>query len=166
MKTYALIKNNLVVEIIPPVADDQGQYVPIDERFTPAFVASMVDVTSFPVEPGVGWSYDGEQFSAPVDPPPVDPQIAIDAKFSRLRAVREEILNRLGGIAGRADRKGDKATADACDVATQSLLDITKDLPADLAEIELTVLARYKAIVSTAATAAPSLISAFAGVDL
>jgi hypothetical protein len=100
------------------------------------------------------------------DPPPVDPQIAIDAKLARLRSVREGILNRLGGIAGRADRKGDKATADACDVATQSLLDITKDLTAELAEIELTVFARYKALVSTAATTAPSLVSAFVGVDL
>lgn len=100
------------------------------------------------------------------DPPPVDPQLAIDAKLARLRTVREEILNRLGGIAGRADRKGDKVTADACDTATQSLLDITKDLPIELAEIELTVFARYKALVSTAALAAPSLISAFVGVDL
>lgn len=105
-------------------------------------------------------------FPVLADPPPVDPQIAIDAKLARLRTVREEILNRLGGIAGRADRKGDKATADACDVATQSLLDITKDLPAELAEIELTVFARYKALVGTAATAAPSLVSAFVGVDL
>jgi hypothetical protein len=101
------------------------------------------------------------------DPPPVDPQIAIVAKLAAVRAVREEILNRLGGIAGRADRKGDKATANACDVATQSLLDITKDLPGDdLDSIVLEIVTRYGAIVTTAAAAAPGLVSAFAGVDL
>lgn len=100
------------------------------------------------------------------DPPPVDPQLAIDAKLAHLRTVREEILNRLGGIAGRADRKGDKATADACDVATQSLLDITKDLPADLDAIKREVVTRYENLVTKAALTAPGLVSAFAGVDL
>lgn len=98
--------------------------------------------------------------------PVIAPQVAIDAKLAQLRAVREEILNRLGGIAGRADRKGDKATADACDAATQSLLDITKDLPADIEAIELEVVTRYKAIGTTAAITAPGLASAFVGVDL
>ena len=95
-----------------------------------------------------------------------DQSASIAARLTQLRAVREEILNRLGGIAGRADRKGDKATADACDAATQSLLDITKDLPADLDAIELEVITRYKTIVTTAAITAPSLVSAFVGVDL
>ena len=100
------------------------------------------------------------------DPPPVDPQIAIDSRLAQLRAVREEVLSRLGGIAGRADRKGDKATADACDAATQSLLDITKGLPSELDAIVLEVLTRYKTIVTTAAMTAPGLLGAFSGVDL
>lgn len=99
-------------------------------------------------------------------PPPVDPQLAIDAKLARLRTVREEILNRLAGIAGRSARQGDVVTADACDVAAQSLLDITKNLPPDLPGIEAVVLARYQAIVATAAETALSLITAFSGVDL
>lgn len=97
-------------------------------------------------------------YAAP--PPPTAPRLA------QLRAVRERMLDRLSSIAGRADRKGDTATAAACDDAAVALLDITKDLPLDLPGMEALVVARYGAIVTTALTAAPGLASAFAGVDL
>lgn len=87
-------------------------------------------------------------------------------RLAKLRVVREGVLNRLSGIAGRSARQGDVVTADACDVAVQGLLDITKDLPADIDAVALEVLARYKTIVTTAAAVAPGLVSAFAGVDL
>lgn len=96
----------------------------------------------------------------------VDPIELINVRLTQLRTVREKILSRLGDIAGRAARKSDRITADACDVAAESLLDITKDLPSELQAIELAVLERYKSIASTAALAAPSLDKAFAGVDL
>lgn len=101
-----------------------------------------------------------------VDPPAPDMQVAIASRLTQLRAVREEILNRLSGIAGRAQRKGDSATAIACDVASQSLLDITKGLPIDLEGVTTVVTSRYQALVGIAANTAPGLVSAFTGVDL
>lgn len=103
------------------------------------------------------------------DPPPLtreQEQAVRDARLAQLRAVREQILNRLTGIASRASRLGDTTTATACDVATQGLLDITQNLPVDLPAIELEVLTRYRTIAMTASAAAPGLITAFAGVDL
>ena|SRR5450830_1441865 len=153
MIKFARIESGIVRELIE--SDDFPEFHESIE---------IVDVTSIT---GVqeGWIKSAATFiAAPLSP--VDPQIAVDARLARLRTVREEILNRLGGIAGRAARQGDNATADACDIAVQGLLDITKDLPAELDTIELEVVSRYKAIVTTAAITAPSLISAFAGVDL
>jgi hypothetical protein len=95
-----------------------------------------------------------------------DPLAATAPRLAQVRAVREQMLDRLSGIAGRADRTGDAATAAACDAAALALLDITKDLPLDLPAMEALVVARYQAIVTTALTAAPGLASAFAGVDL
>ncbi len=128
------------------------------------------DGVSFPADPAntdyaayLAWVNAGNT-PEPADLP--DPQIAIAEKLLVVRAVREGILDRLGGIAGRASRKGDTVTAGACDAAAESLLDITKGLPGDLDAIVLEIVARYGAIVTTAATAAPGLLSAFAGVDL
>jgi hypothetical protein len=95
-----------------------------------------------------------------------DPMAATAPRLAQVRAVREQMLDRLSGIAGRAHRKGDVATHAACDGAAVALLDITKDLPLDLPAMEALVVARYQAIVTTALTAAPGLASAFAGVDL
>lgn len=95
-----------------------------------------------------------------------EPQAIINAKLTTLREVREAILNRLGGIALAAQLTGDTATVTAYLAARKGLLDITKDLPADLHDIELAVFGRYQAIVSTAMRDAPALVSAFAGVDL
>ena len=106
----------------------------------------------------------GAWMLVPVSQP--DPLAATAPRLAQVRAVREQMLDRLSGIAGRAARKGDTATAAACDTAAVALLDITKDLPLDLPGMEALVVARYGAIVTTALTAAPGLASAFAGVDL
>lgn len=100
----------------------------------------------------------------PADVP--DPQLAINAKLAQLRQIREAILNRLAGIAGRADRAGNTALAAACDVGVQGLLNITQDLPAELGALELTVMTRYQTLAYAAELAAPGLGAAFAGVDL
>lgn len=133
--------------------------------------AGCIDLAPIDVPVGQLARFDGmgfvlEDMPEPVPVAPVDPAIAVEAKLAQLRAVRELILNRLGGIAGRSQRKEDSATAAACDVAAQALLDITKGLPCDLESIELTVLGRYQALVAIAIGAAPGLVSAFAGVDL
>lgn len=89
----------------------------------------------------------------------------IEAKKQTVRAMREQVLDRLAGIAGRASRKGDTALAAACDTASEALLDITKDLPSEPDAVELTLFSRYLLIREAAVQAAPSLELAFAQVD-
>jgi hypothetical protein len=94
-----------------------------------------------------------------------DPKAIIEAKKQTVRAMREQVLDRLAGIAGRAQRKGDTALAEACDTASEALLDITKDLPTDPDAVELELFSRYHVIAYNAEQAAPSLKTAFAQVD-
>lgn len=89
----------------------------------------------------------------------------IEAKKQAVRAMREQVLDRLSGIAGRAQRKGDTDLAAACDTASEALLDITKDLPSEPQAAELEMLSRYQVIAYIAIQAAPSLALAFAQVD-
>ncbi len=56
--------------------------------------------------------------------PPFESEEA--AMMTTVRSTREVIINRLMGIAARAQRSGDIALASACDVATEELLGITK----------------------------------------
>lgn len=88
-----------------------------------------------------------------------------DAELAQVRALREQVLGRLAGIAGRAGRRGDTALAEACDTASDALLEITSNLPADLAGTKLTITMRYLTIRQAAITASPSLELAFAKVD-
>lgn len=93
------------------------------------------------------------------------PDQLIATKKQTVRAMREQVLDRLAGIAGRASRKGDTALAAACDTASEALLDITKDLPSEPDAVELELFSRYQVIAFTAIQAAPSLELAFAQVD-
>lgn len=101
--------------------------------------------------------------AAPPEPSQVD---LIAARLTLMREVREKILNRLGDIAGRANRAGDATLAGACDTAALALLDITENLPVTLAEVEAEVTNRYGVIAQTAITTAPSLTTAFSKIDL
>lgn len=99
-------------------------------------------------------------------PPAPTVQEIIEAKKAMVRQLREQVLDRLAGIAGRASRKGDTVLAAVCDSASEQLLDITKDLPNDPAEVEIVMFARYQTIAATAIAAAPSLAKAFGDIDL
>lgn len=66
MKYYALVELGVVVEIIPPYVNPDGRDIPIEERYTPDFVARMVDITGMDPQPVPGWTYDGVTLSAPV----------------------------------------------------------------------------------------------------
>jgi hypothetical protein len=94
-----------------------------------------------------------------------NPDVIIEAKKQTVRQLREQVLDRLAGIAGRAQRKGDTELAAACDAASEALLDITKDLPSEPDAVELELFVRYQAIAYNAISAAPSLATAFAQVD-
>lgn len=93
------------------------------------------------------------------------PQGIIEAKKQIVRQMREQVLDRLAGIAGRASRKGDATLAAACNAASEALLDITKDLPSEPDAVELELFSRYQVIAYTATQASPSLELAFAQVD-
>lgn len=99
----------------------------------------------------------------PADQP--SPAAIVEAKKQAVRKLREQVLDRLAGIAGRAARKGDAALAAACDTASEALLDITKDLPTEPDAVELMLFSRYQVIAFNAEQAAPSLKTAFAQVD-
>lgn len=65
MSTYARIDHGIVVEIIGPYVDQNGTEVPIGQRYTAAFVQTLVDVTGISPAPAQRWTYDGKNFSAP-----------------------------------------------------------------------------------------------------
>jgi hypothetical protein len=67
MKTYARIDGGKVVEIIAPLSNDEGAEVPIEARFHPDIVVSLVDVTDVP-EVSEGWTYDGNTVTPPTIP--------------------------------------------------------------------------------------------------
>jgi len=81
MHTYARIDNDIVAEIIEPMAYDiasppgceytfdAGYEVPIGQRFSAGFVASLIDITDIAPQPAQGWTYNGISFSAPAPPP-------------------------------------------------------------------------------------------------
>lgn len=90
---------------------------------------------------------------------------AKDEYLAEVRELREKLLNRIDGIAFRAQIAGDTATVQSYLAATQRLLDITK-LPAVLAatnkeEAEVAVKAEYASIVVSVKSLAPTLVSAF-----
>ncbi|WP_250538168.1 MULTISPECIES: tail fiber assembly protein [unclassified Caballeronia] len=66
MRIYARLQGNLVVEIIDPLTDAEGQEVPIDERYTQELVSTLIDVTDVEPKPEQGWTFDGSTFAAPV----------------------------------------------------------------------------------------------------
>ncbi|AMM14256.1 hypothetical protein AX768_09260 [Burkholderia sp. PAMC 28687] len=75
MKIYARVMTNVVQEIITPATDDEGNEIPIADRFTTQLVAQMVDITGVTPEPACLWTYNGSTFSAPVVEVPTQDQI-------------------------------------------------------------------------------------------
>lgn len=78
MRTYARVEHGIYVECINPVThtadpDDMavgagsriGVEVPVEERFTPEVVSTLVDITDISPKPQVGWLYNGVDFAAP-----------------------------------------------------------------------------------------------------
>ena len=65
MKTYAFIQNGEVAEIIQPATWPDGTEIDIKDRFAPAFVAQMVDITNLNPPPGLHWTYEKGVFQAP-----------------------------------------------------------------------------------------------------
>lgn len=66
MKIYAQIKDGVIQNTI---VLDQPELLPL---FTQHF-DSIVQLTEDEVRPGIGWTYDGRDFTAPEDIPDQDP---------------------------------------------------------------------------------------------
>lgn len=56
MKTYARIDSGVIVEIIEPATWPDGSEIAIEDRFTPQFVESLVDITAVVPRPDVFWT--------------------------------------------------------------------------------------------------------------
>ena len=89
MKTYAYLQNGVVWEIISPMAGEDGQEIPLADRFTAEFCVACVDVTALSPMPSHGWSATESagswSFAAPVAPTPTGPELAgaaLDAGLS------------------------------------------------------------------------------------
>jgi carbonic anhydrase len=69
MHTYARIDSTFalptVMEIIEPATDEDGNEIPVAERFTSAFVSTLIDVTTVVPQPACWWTYSGGAFSPP-----------------------------------------------------------------------------------------------------
>lgn len=76
MKIYARIVAGTVEEIILPATYDSdgefdgvvhqaGDEIPIDRRFHPVIVQTLVDITNVSPMPAQRWTYDGTTFKAP-----------------------------------------------------------------------------------------------------
>jgi hypothetical protein len=85
----------------------------------------------------------------------------VDVKLTKLREVRENILNRLSGIALRAQIEADTATIEAYKTTVTALLDLTTGVPADPREFDAFIRKKYSAISNDAIAAAPNLTKVF-----
>jgi hypothetical protein len=107
-----------------------------------------------------------------------EPQIAIDnrnadaktGQIAAIRAMRETVLGRLDGIAGRAVRAGDTSgVAAACDAAIVSLLSITDDAgvisATDGNTAKAALAARWKKIETDLTIRSAEAAKAFSGVS-
>jgi hypothetical protein len=109
MKTYARIESDQVVEIVVPMTDADDNEIPIEERFHPEIVATLVDITARP-DVQVGWTYSNGAFAAPepVDQNPV-PQL-VSMRQARLALFNAGILQEVNNaIANMAGPTGDEA---------------------------------------------------------
>jgi len=97
MKTYARIESGRVVEIIEPMVyeidapGDQpdfksGEEVPIERRFTPEIVATLVDVGDLS-SVGIGDAYANGIFTPCVSPAPTAAQLLTQAQAAQIAKV-------------------------------------------------------------------------------
>ena len=82
------------------------------------------------------------------------------------KAVREQTLDRLMGLSGRAHRAGDTARWQTADAAAEALLLLFKFLPEGLPETVAEVQQRYAAIIEAVTLGDVTLLSAFEDFDL
>lgn len=65
MKTYARLDAGVLIEMMAAAIDENGNEIDIAKRFTPEFVATLVDISGQNPMPAIGWSYADGKFTAP-----------------------------------------------------------------------------------------------------
>lgn len=65
-RIYVVVEHGVVREIIEPGYDLDGIEYPIDERFPPELVSTMVEVTDVDPRPDQNWTYENGVFSQPI----------------------------------------------------------------------------------------------------
>ncbi|MFT4118678.1 tail fiber assembly protein [Bradyrhizobium sp.] len=83
MKTYARIENGIVAEIILPAEDESGAEIDISVRYTPEFVAELVEVTEATGSAAQGQVYADGKFADPVIEPPSNEELSAAALAHR-----------------------------------------------------------------------------------
>ena len=101
MKTYARIESGVYVETISPAVYDAespqweegqpsriGEEIPIELRFAPEMVLTMVDITDIVPMPQINWIYSGGVFSPAPIPGSSPQELAAAARSERDRLLR------------------------------------------------------------------------------
>lgn len=115
---------------------------------------------------------DASGFPVAVEHVPTADELAAQKTtvLAQVRQLRETALDRLGGLAGRADRAGDPATAAACDAAAVALLTITDAASViaatDGPSTQAALTVEWRTIAATLVASAPSAVSVFVGLGL
>lgn len=135
MKTYACVNDGVVVEIIPPYLLDDGAYVSIENRYTPEYIDTLIDITEVGPKPAQGWSYDGTTFAAPLPyaSSPAEILAANQAQRAALMASASQSMAPLLMILQLGDATADEtARAKAWQAYYRALktVDVTVDEPA------------------------------------
>lgn len=78
MKTYAYVVNNVIVEVILPAVDNNGDEISIDERFHPDFVSSLVDISKNNPQPLQGYILKNNKFVSPVNSLSVEDKLKLN----------------------------------------------------------------------------------------
>jgi hypothetical protein len=101
MKTYVLLSDGVVVEVIRPLVDAEGQEIPIADRYTPEFVAAMADVSGMSPFPAEGWVKTGDGFAAP-DTTPTEDDLR-DAALAKRDSLLRDVALRIAPIQDAVD---------------------------------------------------------------
>jgi Caudovirales tail fibre assembly protein, lambda gpK len=132
-KTYAYIVDGAVREIILPFTNNDGEEVPIEDRYTADFVKNLIDITDLNPAPDQQWTYAEGKFAAPV---PYQPSVAevLTSNTSQRDALMGTVNERIAILTDATDPD----IVDAVDPADTAALKKWKLYRIALSKIDLT----------------------------
>ncbi|WP_283149026.1 DUF4376 domain-containing protein [Silvimonas soli] len=119
MTVYAYVQNGVVVELVASASDANGKDIPLDQRFVPDFVASLVDLTGVEPQPEQRWTYDGKVFT---DPSYVSPaQLLANAQETQIATIYDAYVDAIQQPVSFTPADG-QAKAFQADAGSQTVL--------------------------------------------